>query len=181
MNYHSIYRLKKKIENEKNFIHKKKRIWKPIKYGINNFFISNDGLVKNIKTNKLRKTNTDVDGYEKVLIGYKKKRKNFQIHRLLGIAFIENPKNKPVIDHIDRNKKNNNLNNLRWATISENAINRNNTTGNPMYGKKHNDETKQKISEKMKKPKKKYCCINCRREIGSIGNLKRHYKKCIEK
>jgi len=51
------------------------------------------------------------------------KMKHFTIHRLLGIAFIPNPENKPCIDHIDTNKQNNNLNNLRWATVSENGIN----------------------------------------------------------
>jgi hypothetical protein len=38
-----------------------------------------------------------------------------RIHRLLGIQYIENPDNLPEIDHIDRNKKNNDLSNLRWA------------------------------------------------------------------
>jgi hypothetical protein len=45
------------------------------------------------------------------------------LHRLIATHYIPNPDNKPVIDHIDRNKTNNAIANLRWATISENAVN----------------------------------------------------------
>ena len=45
------------------------------------------------------------------------------IHRLLGICFIPNPNMYKCIDHIDRNKHNNNVNNLRWATHSMNTKN----------------------------------------------------------
>lgn len=50
-------------------------------------------------------------------------RKPFTIHELVAMAFIPNPYNKPEIDHIDTNKKNNNVENLRWVTHSENMNN----------------------------------------------------------
>ena len=60
------------------------------------------------------------------------KKKQYYVHRLLALAFIDNPRNCPVVDHIDMNTKNNTLSNLRWATKSENAYNckeRKNTSG----------------------------------------------------
>ena len=41
------------------------------------------------------------------------------IHRLIAEAFIPNPENKPTVDHIDGNRQNNAIDNLRWATYSE--------------------------------------------------------------
>ena len=66
-------------------------------------------------------------GHEKAgyLHSTKSKAKCARIHRLVGIAFIPNPKNKPIIDHIDRNKHNNRLDNLRWCTTKENNDNKN--------------------------------------------------------
>lgn len=46
-----------------------------------------------------------------------------RIHRLLALQYIPNPENKPEVDHIDRNRSNNDLSNLRWATHHENANN----------------------------------------------------------
>lgn len=47
----------------------------------------------------------------------------YPIHRLVAQAFIPNPKNKPQVDHINRNKIDNRVENLRWVTKSENARN----------------------------------------------------------
>ena len=47
-----------------------------------------------------------------------------RIHRLLALQYIPNPDNKPEVDHIDRNKENNSLSNLRWASRIENRHNR---------------------------------------------------------
>jgi hypothetical protein len=47
------------------------------------------------------------------------------VHRLVCNAFLENPDNKALVDHIDCNKQNNNISNLRWATNQENQRNKN--------------------------------------------------------
>ena len=60
-------------------------------------------------------------------------RKTFKVHRLVAIAFLENPDNKQIIDHIDNNPSKNNVKNLRWCSSKDNSANRgrtiNNTTG----------------------------------------------------
>lgn len=64
------------------------------------------------------------DGYK--YIHLKKEGVRFKgfIHRLLAKQYIDNPDNKPEIDHIDRNKNNNSLDNLRWVSRIENRRNR---------------------------------------------------------
>ena len=52
-------------------------------------------------------------------------RKNCSIHRLVAEAFISNPENKPFIDHINGNKQDNRIENLRWVTNKENCNNPN--------------------------------------------------------
>ena len=51
-------------------------------------------------------------------------KKNHRLNRLVAIAFIDNPEIKPFVDHINGNITNNNVENLRWATNTENNRNR---------------------------------------------------------
>ena len=60
-----------------------------------------------------------VKGYMRVHINGK----DHRVHRLVAETFIHNPENKPEVDHIDRNPVNNRVDNLRWATRSENNRN----------------------------------------------------------
>ena len=101
--------------------------------GYENYFVSNFGNIKNSKTNKILKQKTEKNGYKRIGLTKNRKQKYFYIHRLVGNAFLENPDNKPMIDHIDENKVNNNVKNLRWATSIDYGYNqgkqKNNTTG----------------------------------------------------
>jgi hypothetical protein len=45
------------------------------------------------------------------------------VHRLIGLHYIPNPENKPLVDHINGITNDNRLENLRWVTVQENAIN----------------------------------------------------------
>lgn len=68
-------------------------------------------------------TYQDKDGYLHVCLSKENKKCVPFIHRLVAMAFVENPGNKPCIDHIDGNKTNNRADNLRWCTHKENNNN----------------------------------------------------------
>lgn len=92
----------------------------------NNYILYSDGRLFSKTKNKFMKPHKNHLGYlTLVLIDNDKKNRCKGLHRLLGETFIPNPDNKKEIDHIDRNKTNNNLDNLRWATRSENNLNKN--------------------------------------------------------
>ena len=88
-------------------------MWKQID---SKYSISDDGQVMNTKTNYILKPELHSKGYLRVTIN----KKHVFIHRLLAIAFIPNPYNKPQVNHIDNIKIHNNVSNLEWVTNSEN-------------------------------------------------------------
>lgn len=92
--------------------------------GFENYSINKQGVVLNRFGRALKTQNDGRYLYVKLYKdGEKLKSNHCLLHRLLGIQFIPNPENKPTIDHIDRNKLNNDLSNLRWATHLEQHAN----------------------------------------------------------
>lgn len=81
--------------------------------------VSNTGLVKGLKSNKVLKPIVLKNGYLQVNLCKNNEPKKFLVHRLVATAFIPNPKNKPTVEHIDGKKTNNHIDNLCWATKSE--------------------------------------------------------------
>jgi len=105
-------------------------MWKDIPEYEGLYKINENGIVINSKNNEVRKAQI-LKGY--LIIGLYKnhKRKIYKIHQLVAMAFLNH---KPcgmekVIDHIDKNKLNNNYNNLRITDQRENSNNRKNKTG----------------------------------------------------
>lgn len=110
--------------------------WKPINE-CEGYFISNHGRVKSqwklkpgYKTLYVIDYNTEgtILKYLTTIHGYlsvKLRQKHHLIHRLVALYFIENPNpmDYTLVDHIDRNKTNNHVSNLRWSNKRNNALN----------------------------------------------------------
>ena len=84
--------------------------------------VSNLGKVRNIKSGIIIKPWLDKYGYLRHCLYGRDKRKILLLHRIIATAFIDNPKGKPCVNHIDENKTNNDLSNLEWCTVRENNI-----------------------------------------------------------
>lgn len=96
--------------------------WKKIS-GFDEYYVSSFGNVKH--KNKKLKPIKRTDGRLVITLYKDGKQRVCFISRLVATAFINNKENKPYVDHIDRNVSNNNMNNLRWVTQSENLLNKN--------------------------------------------------------
>jgi len=88
-----------------------------------NYLIYKNGSVYSKNYNKFLKPTLNSWGYLQVSLWKNSKRKRHLIHRLVAEYYIPNSDNKPQVDHIDRNKQNNSILNLKWVNKSENGIN----------------------------------------------------------
>lgn len=89
--------------------------------------VSNFGAVRNKANKKVLSPREDKDGYNSVhlRIGIERENGIYQlIHRMVADTFLDSIENKPYVDHIDRDRKNNYVGNLRYVDAKENAANR---------------------------------------------------------
>ena len=78
-----------------------------------------DGRIFDARSNAEIKQQDNGNGYSRVYIRDLQER--FLVHRIVATAFIPNTENKPIVNHKDGNKKNNNVDNLEWVTNAENV------------------------------------------------------------
>ena len=83
---------------------------------VNNYFVSNLGRFKNYKGIIMENYKPHHSGYIYLRVNKDK----YALHRLVASTFIENPKNKSMVNHIDGCKTNNAVTNLEWCTVQEN-------------------------------------------------------------
>ena len=98
------------------------KIWKKVDGFNNRYSVSSDGDVRNDERGTIVKPMLSTSGYHYVHLVVDRKKRTCYVHRLVGIAFLDNPHNYPQIDHIDGCKTNNRISNLRWVNVSQNRL-----------------------------------------------------------
>ena len=118
-----------------------------------------EGRIYSCIKNKFLKETKNIHNYAMVTLYKNGKPKNYSVHRLVAIAHIPNPQNKPCVDHINTNRTDNRVENLKWVTHQENCNNPITLAhggearrGDKHYfwGKKRTEDEKRKQSEAMK-------------------------------
>lgn len=89
--------------------------WKIIQAN-RNYEVSTEGRIRNATNKKILSQSVNHKGYRKVSLFENGRAKNFFVHRLVAIAFIENPNNLEQVNHKDEDKANNFVENLEWCS-----------------------------------------------------------------
>ena len=153
-------------------------IWKVVD-DYPDYKISNMGNIKSCKYNKEKLLSPTQNKYGYFRIGLHKnnKTKQFSVHRLVAIAFIPNPENLSTVDHVDRNKTNNDLSNLRWASYKTQNDNRSNTRTDILETDPiERNKIILKESRQRAIDSKKYYCEMCNKAYDGNYSLQTHYK-----
>lgn len=98
-------------------------MWKQIVYDgfETSYEVNENGEVRNGKTGYVLKLQPTKDEYYSVSLRVNNRPRMCRVHRLVAMAFIPNPENKPIVNHKDGNRINNKVENLEWVTYSENT------------------------------------------------------------
>ena len=111
-------------------------IWKSVPNYEGFYEVSNNGQVRSVDRfvqfngtlslvkGKAKNIRLDTYGYAVVSLSKNGVEKTMKVHRLVAMAFIPNPENKPCIDHVNTIRTDNRVDNLRWVTSKENSNNR---------------------------------------------------------
>lgn len=103
-------------------------IWKDYPRAKGKYQASTRGRIRSLNYHREKRVAiltpiVDIGGYEKVNLRIDGHTVSIHVHRVVAETFIENPSGKPYVDHIDTNRRNNRVENLRWCTTRENHNN----------------------------------------------------------
>lgn len=154
-------------------------VWKDIKGYEGLYQVSNKGQIKSterfgtkggILKGSLR------GGYHRVILTKQNKSRHYSVHRLVAETFIPNAENKKTIDHIDTDRLNNSVDNLRWVTDKENVNNP--RTKEKMRKRIATEETRKKLSLAMKQREAKNQTMHKAQEKAALVHQKK--VKCLD-
>jgi len=173
-----------------SFDYSEEEVWKPVKGFEDSYEISSLGNIRSctrlirattrpcLLKGQALKPKLDKYGYLHIGLYRYQKGKWFTLHRLVAIAFILNPKNKPCVNHINGIKTDNRVENLEWCTVLENNQHATITglrDGVVRKGEKSNfSKLKQvEVDEIRRDYNKKTCNLEClaKRYNSSISNI----------
>ena len=108
---------------QRAFYFMENEIWKPVSGFEGYYEVSSLGKVASLPYRRrcVRKPSINSSGYLSIILYKPKFMKTMSIHRLIAVAFVANPENKPQVNHKDENKLNNDISNLEWCTPSHNT------------------------------------------------------------
>ena len=142
-----------KVNELINYVNELLNEFEPLKGYETLYKINRLGHIYSCKQNKILRNQTNTNEYQYINLTINGNIKKNYIHRLLGIQYIRRHSPHLEIDHIDRNRTNNSLTNLRWVTHQENLNNKSNNIKNL------SKEALRKRAFKLKVAKKRYANI----------------------
>lgn len=92
--------------------------------GYDKYAVTRDGKIYSIRSGRFmtNASNKDGTGYETIGLSKDGVKERFLVHRIVAMAYIPNPENKPTVNHINGNKKDNRVENLEWNTYREQQL-----------------------------------------------------------
>lgn len=114
-------------------------VWKDIVGLEGHYQVSSNARVRNKKTGRILKTQVSkgTQGYEQVRFSVDKVKTTMKVHRIVAVAFVENPLNLPCVNHINSVRDDNRIENLEWCTQKHNVQHSYNSGSNSNAGEKH--------------------------------------------